>query len=286
MLNSGLRLAAAALLLGMFALPVIAEDTAEREAEFIAVLESAPPTTEDAQARAEAEAESARERIDELRSALDDIEAQSAGAEEELEQARSVLDEAKANLEASPELDAHLDVLTNEWLHDNWLACRELSQMGSEAAVASLAPLLSDEDRSHMARYALEPMPYEAASEALRNALDEVDGRLLAGVIHSLGVRRDADAAGAVAERLTHSDNDVASAAARALGEIATDGAVDALSAFYEEAGEEVKPAVHDGLLRAAERLFARGNRLEASSIYQRVGEPRAVADGEPPMIQ
>ena len=286
MLNSRLRLAAAALLLAALAMPVIAEDAAEREAELIAVIESEAPSMDDARARAEAEAEEARARIDELTAAIDEIEAQAAGAEAALEQARGALQEAKEQLEASPDLEAQLEILTNEWLHENWLACRELSQMGSEDAVAALAPLLTDETRSHMARYALEPMPYEAAGEALRNALDDAEGRLLIGVAHSLGVRRDAEAADAIAELLTDSDDAIASAAARALGEIASDTAVDALTGFYDEASDAVQPAVHEGLLRAAERLFARGDRLEASSIYQRIGEPRPVADGEPPMIQ
>ena len=45
-----------------------------------------------------------------------------------------------------------------------------------------------------MARYALEPIPDPSVDDALRDALGKLKGRLLVGVIGSLGVRRDAKA--------------------------------------------------------------------------------------------
>ena len=41
-------------------------------------------------------------------------------------------------------------------------ACRELARIGTKDAVAPLAALLPDEKLSHMARYALEPIPSSA----------------------------------------------------------------------------------------------------------------------------
>ncbi|MDI9443880.1 MAG: hypothetical protein QM844_06905, partial [Planctomycetota bacterium] len=46
-------------------------------------------------------------------------------------------------------------------------ACRELAHVGTRRAVPALAALLDDEKLSHMARYALEPIPDPAASAAL-----------------------------------------------------------------------------------------------------------------------
>ena len=73
-------------------------------------------------------------------------------------------------------------------------ACMRLAVFGGADAVAPLAALLPDEKLSHMARYALETIPDPSVDPALREALGKVQGRLLAGVIGSLGVRKDAQA--------------------------------------------------------------------------------------------
>ncbi|MCX6929968.1 MAG: HEAT repeat domain-containing protein, partial [Verrucomicrobia bacterium] len=73
-------------------------------------------------------------------------------------------------------------------------ACRELARIGNKDAVAPLAALLPDEQLSHMARYGLETIPDPAVDEALREAAEKLHGRLLVGVIGSLGVRHDTKA--------------------------------------------------------------------------------------------
>ena len=64
-------------------------------------------------------------------------------------------------------------------------------------AVPAIAPYLADEELSSWARIALEAIPDPACDEALREAEGTLKGRLLIGVINSLGVRRDARAVGA-----------------------------------------------------------------------------------------
>ncbi|MDQ1257522.1 MAG: hypothetical protein QG656_2128, partial [Candidatus Hydrogenedentes bacterium] len=73
-------------------------------------------------------------------------------------------------------------------------ACRQLSIKGGPAAVPVLAALLTDEKLSHMARYALEPMPCAEAGAALRDALGKTTGLLKVGMINSLAMRDDAEA--------------------------------------------------------------------------------------------
>ncbi len=105
-------------------------------------------------------------------------------------------------------------------------ACRELGRVGTREAVAPLAALLCNEELSHMARYGLEPIPDPAVDTALRDTLDKVKGRLLVGVIGSIGVRRDPKAIAALAKRLDDRDPEVVQAAARALGKIGTHDSV------------------------------------------------------------
>jgi len=108
-------------------------------------------------------------------------------------------------------------------------ACRQLAARGGPEAIPELADLLADEKLAHLARLALEPMPDPAAGDALRDALPKLKGQLLVGVINSLGRRRDAKAVAALSGLLGNSDPQVASAAAAALGKIATPAAAEIL---------------------------------------------------------
>jgi len=165
-------------------------------------------------------------------------------------------------------------------------ACRHLALEGGPEAVPVLASLLTDEKLSHMARYALEPMPCAEAGEALRNALGKVGNPLKVGIIHSLGMRGDRQAVPALIALLASEDAMVAQTAARALGRIATPEACEALEDALDQAN--VPPgnllAFCDGLLACAETLAEAGQRDEAIAIYDRLlkvsDAPRQVRTG------
>jgi HEAT repeat protein len=147
-------------------------------------------------------------------------------------------------------------------------ACRELAPIGTAAAVPTLAAMLTDEKLAHMARYALEPIPGPEVDAIFRNALGQLKGRLLVGVIGSIGVRRDAQAAGALVALLKDSDPEVQQAAARALGRIATAEAVTGLEAALAGATPANQLALCEGLFRCAEALAAKGQAAPAIAIY------------------
>jgi HEAT repeat protein len=162
-------------------------------------------------------------------------------------------------------------------------ACRQLSVIGTKDAVAPLAALLGDEKLSHMARYALEPIPDPSVDEALRDALGKLKGRPLVGVIISIGVRRDTKAVPALGKMLRDSDADVAQAAARALGRIGDSAAAKALQAALPNAPAASQLAICEGLFRCAEALAAKGQRGEAIAIYDQLRslkEPHQVRTG------
>lgn len=155
-------------------------------------------------------------------------------------------------------------------------ACRELARIGTKDAVAPLAALLADEKLSHMARYGLETIPDAAVDKALREALTKLRGMPLVGVIGSIGVRRDAGAVKALTGLLHDSDNDVAQAAARALGSIGTKAAAKALLGALPNVLAPNQLAFCEGLLRCSETAVARGDRKEAMAIYDRLRQIQA----------
>jgi HEAT repeat protein len=151
------------------------------------------------------------------------------------------------------------------------LACKHLAVHGTKDAVPELARLLTDEKLASWARIALEAIPDPAADEALRQALDSLNGRLLIGTINSIGVRRDSGAVDALTGRLKHQDADVASAAAVALGRIGNATATKILRQSLAGTSGAVRSAVAEGLVLCAERLVADGKASEAAEIYDEV---------------
>ena len=127
-----------------------------------------------------------------------------------------------------------------------------------------------------MARYGLETIPDPAVDKALRDAAGKLQGRMLVGVIGSIGVRRDTKAVGLLTKLLHDPDNDVAQAAARSLGSIGDSAAAKALLAALPGVSATNQLAFCEGLLRCAEAATATGARKDAQVIYDRLREIQA----------
>ena len=151
------------------------------------------------------------------------------------------------------------------------ITCKHLAIWGDREAVPALAPLLADSELASWARIALEAIPGPEADAALRAAMEKVQGRLLVGVINSLGVRRDAAAVPALAARLKDADGEVVSAAAAALGKIATPQAAAALQPLLGAPDAGLRAAAAEGCVLCAERFLAAGQRDEAMKLYDAV---------------
>ena len=147
--------------------------------------------------------------------------------------------------------------------------CRELSIIGSGESVPVLSKMLTGEETSDMARYALERIPGTAVNDALRRALRQAKGKPKVGIINSLGQRRDKRAVRALGRLVGNSDKTVAAAAAAALGHIADSRATEALAAAKDETSGKLRMLVLDSYLRCADQLVAEGKRTQALAIYK-----------------
>jgi type 1 glutamine amidotransferase/HEAT repeat protein len=158
--------------------------------------------------------------------------------------------------------------------------CRELSIIGTERSVPTLAKLLADAETSDMARYALERIPGSAVDEALRGALRKSKGNARIGIVNSLGQRRDKGAVRNLRRLLGRSDQDVAAAAAAALGQIADSQATAALAEAKDKASGKLQMVVLDAYLKCADQLVADGQKVQALAIYkglQKEGMPKPI---------
>ena len=151
------------------------------------------------------------------------------------------------------------------------ISCKFLAIYGSKAAVPVVAPLLADAELNSWARITLEAIPDPAADDALRAALNQVQGRMLVGVINSIGVRRDAKAVDPLIQKLKHTDPAVAAAAAVALGQIGGDRAAQALVPALTGGSIELRSAVARGCILCAERYLAGGQAPQAMKLYDTV---------------
>lgn len=149
------------------------------------------------------------------------------------------------------------------------LTCKKLAVYGSEASVSELAKLLPDPELSSWSRIALEAIPGEDSKSALRNAAGAVEGRLLVGMLNSLGVLRDAGAVELLRGKATAPDREVAAAAIAALGEIGNSEAAQVLrGGLSGQADPGLKAEFALASVVCAERL-ARGNAAAATELYQ-----------------
>ena len=153
---------------------------------------------------------------------------------------------------------------------DKALAFKNLAIHGSAACVGDVATYLGNERLASWARITLEAVPGAEASAALRTATERLSGRLLVGVINSLGVRRDAAAVTLLVTRLGDADPAVATAAAAALGKIGTAEAAAGLARALA-AGKPDRDSVAEACVVCAERLTAAGDAATARTLIDAV---------------
>ncbi|MGE5610263.1 MAG: HEAT repeat domain-containing protein [Bacillota bacterium] len=153
-------------------------------------------------------------------------------------------------------------------------ACRQLYLIATEAEIPALASLLGDEQLSHMSRYVLERMEEPAAGAALREALNTTKGKLLVGVINSVGNRRDAAAMTQLRQMLDNPDAGVVAAIYAALGRIGGPAAVATLKAAMPSATGDLKNVVIDAYLKCADELLAAGKNADAAAMYHELYAP------------
>lgn len=153
-------------------------------------------------------------------------------------------------------------------------ACQRAGELGPKEAVPALSALLSDERLNTYARYGLEPIADPSADDALRAGLSKLKGNLLIGVINSIGKRKDAKAAPALAKMIYGADPDVARAAAAALGNIGGVSSMQELQAALVKTKGVTRMVVADASLVCAERLLLEGKRAQALALYASLSAP------------
>lgn len=159
--------------------------------------------------------------------------------------------------------------------YDFMLICKRLGVYGEPAAAKVVAKWLGEPTKSHSARTALEEMPFEEALIELRAAVASVDDPVLkAGVIGSLGMRRDKKAVEIILPLLDSENGDVSEAAFFALARIADPSYRDKMTAKLANSEDNAANRVAaDLLLMFGEFLRRDGHEEDALSVFGVVKE-------------
>ena len=153
--------------------------------------------------------------------------------------------------------------------HDKAVACQMLAYVAGPKSIPALVPLLESEKLAAYARSVLEAIDDPAASKALLDALPELQGRQLAGVVDSLGVRRDKEAIPALQKLASGEAKDGQPEAIASLGMIGTPDAVAALEVILTKGPEPSKTAAGHAAIIAAEHLAREGHADDAKRLSQ-----------------
>jgi len=148
-------------------------------------------------------------------------------------------------------------------LFEKSLACKRLAVVGTEAAVPVLAELLEDEKLSHLARYALEPVPSPQVDKAFVASLSTLSGKNLVGVINSIANRGKTEALEPLSKLIAGDDKTVASAAAHAVARLGTPKAAEILE-------QSMSKGFAAASLVCGKRLAAQGNKEEAVQLLSK----------------
>ena len=171
-----------------------------------------------------------------------------------------------------PSSTAALAVLSSDaGLHEKARACQELAVYGGPEAVPALAALLDQEHLADYARSGLEAIHDSAAGKALLQALPRVKGRFLAGVVNSLGVRREIAAVPDLQKLALDANSGVAAEALASLGMIGTPESSKTLQQVLTEGPSDLRiPAAHASLA-AAVQLARDGNPGAARGLLESI---------------
>ncbi len=172
----------------------------------------------------------------------------------------------------SEEEQKQIAVLRSEApLFDKAAACRKLAVIGTKEAVPVLAAFLSDESLGDYARLALEAIQDPSVDDCFREALGRCRGRMLIGVVNSIGVRRDVKAVSYLNKLAKDPSSGASAEALAALGRIATDQAIETVRQVMTAGPATLRPAAAEACLTSAEHLLAVNKRKEALELYDAV---------------
>ncbi|MDO5579887.1 MAG: HEAT repeat domain-containing protein [Planctomycetia bacterium] len=158
--------------------------------------------------------------------------------------------------------------------YDFMLLSKQLGIYGDKNAASAVAQSLGIRERSQSARNALEQMPFPEALAELRKAAGKVDDPLLkAGILNSLGMRRDKDAIPVLLSCMDNKNNIVAASAVFALARMGDPSYKEKMLAKMGNQDPLLAKSYADLNLMYGEFLSREGKKDDAENVWFAVAE-------------
>ncbi len=158
-------------------------------------------------------------------------------------------------------------------LYLKMLACKRLGTHGTKLAIPALVAQLDKEKEGFYARYALETIPGPEVDAALCDAAKKLTrAEAIAGVLTTLGVRKNSASAATAKEFLKHENFDIAQAAGYAYAATGGEEAID----FFTQ--KNLDPKFADSGFLLADGFLKAGKKDQALKLFDAL----AVADIKP----
>jgi HEAT repeat protein len=146
-----------------------------------------------------------------------------------------------------------------------------LSVVASDAQVPALAGALAGLDTREMARWALDRIPTQIATNSLVSALEQVGPEFRAGVISSLGKRKGPEAQAALLRAASDADIEVRMAAIEALANFAEPSNDEPIATAAKSSSGRMRARANRARVRLAEALKNAGKKEAAIAIYKAI---------------
>lgn len=153
-------------------------------------------------------------------------------------------------------------------------AVRILAVIGTAKSVAPLATLLQQEEKSHLARIALEAMPYPEVDAAFIEAVKTAPRKSQMGIISAIAARKDKNAVPVLLGLMAPDDRQMLEGVTLALGKIGGEEAAEILESLLKAGDKSVEYAAAEALLVLSEGLTQEGRGRDASKYYLKFVEP------------
>ena len=198
---------------------------------------------------------------------------------EALSEIDEIMKAAVESVEIAKRVEAQfIDFLeSNATLAGKQFVCRKLSVIGTKASVPLLAKMLAVDETFDMALYALEKIPSAQVDKVLMKRIQRVRGKQKIGLISTLGIRGAVAAVDPLKTCVFDEDPGTAVAAIRALAQIGTDEASDALQDAYHKTSGHIRNEAMNGYLLCADRMASAGMVDKAESMYRNFIVPDAI---------
>lgn len=155
--------------------------------------------------------------------------------------------------------------------HDRYRAVRILSVIGTQQSIAPLAALLLDEGTSHLARTALEVMPFAEVDQLFKDSMETAPRKVKLGLISAMAARKDKGAVAVLTAMAATSDKQMLDHIAQALGKIGGEESRGMLKAMLESGDVHVEAMAAEAFMLFADTLVAEGQGTEAADVYQQL---------------